>query len=844
MTLVLVQSRLGSTRLNEKGLLPLGDKPVIAHVLDTMHLVPADAYYLATDEASYDRLAPIAASCGYECFAGPAEDVLERFCLLIEKTGADIIVRATGDNPFLFADAARDSLVEFQKKIKYEEDCDYFTYTGLPHGSGIEVLSAKALLEARTLTKSPYDHEHVGPALYNHQDRWTCVFEPSPEKWNHPELRTTIDTFGDYRRALRMFAAMKDDGPVAAATSDADCREVAERRTRAIIEAANLPYIKSPVLFVPSVEAGHGTGHLRRCLSLAKELTADIYIPDTVQELQATSCTEASLLAEAEPLLAETSLSPFQVLRTLPAVSEAEVKPLYSLVVADMFVLAGPFAQKLRTLGPLAAIDEGAENTDPCDYLLDIIPAVQYTRRPNFQNADFIPLPAHRKTAPVTEVRTALICIGGEDPAGFTAMAKAACEELGLTVTAVTPDAPVPDLKEKLADYDLVVTHYGFTAFEARAAGCKVLLLATTPLHHRLSEAQNFRCIPARELTSAEKARDAFARAGALKADTALTRDAVPSADVALKAETAGKSDASLHSDLASYIRYLSSGHRNFCPVCRTNSSDKVAARTPDKTYRTCPDCGMTYLSWSIKPVSDYGKAYFFEDYRKQYGKTYLEDFDSIKAQGERRMEYIKDLYKDKKLLPKKILDIGCAYGPFLAAAAQSGWRCYGTDISEDAVTYVRDTLGFQSVTAAYPALDTDELGSKTFGAVTMWYVIEHFEDLDAVLSKTAELLPAGGIFAFGTPAGHGVSMTYSPEKFFAQSPSDHYSIWDMKSCKKILSKYGFRVVKTVSTGHHAERFPLRKPAEKGSLAYRLLTAYSRMRHLGDSFEVYCVKSR
>lgn len=818
MTLVLVQSRLGSTRLPEKGLLPLGGKPVIAHVLDTMHHVPADAYYLATDEASYDRLAPVAASCGYECFAGPAEDVLERFCLLIEKTGADVIVRATGDNPFLFADAAAASLEVFLKRIKDCNPCDYFTYTGLPHGSGIEVFSASSLLKARGLTKSPYDHEHVGPALYNHKDLWNCVFEPAPEKWNHPELRTTIDTYGDYRRAVKMFAAMKENGPAAGAEPEA--------RTAAIIETAELPHVQNAVLFVPSTAAGHGTGHLRRCLSLAKALCADIYVPGD------------ATLSEAEPLLAEAGLEPFQIVRMLPAVTNAESRPVWSLVVADMFCLSEEMARKLRAFGPLAAIDEGSSFTDCCDYLLDIIPAVQYTRKPNLQNPHFIPLPEHRKDFPVTEVKTALVCVGGEDPAGFTAVAKAACESLGLAVTAVTPEAPVPNLKEKLADYDLVVTHYGFTAFEARAAGCRVLLLATTPLHQKLSEAQGFTCIPAKKLVSAERAAEAFTRAGVLKADGALSDgDAAESGvhEAFQPAETG---------DLASYIAHLASGHRNCCPVCRTDSSDEVVARTPDKTFRKCPECGMVYLSWSRKPVSDYGKAYFFEEYQKQYGKTYLDDFESIRKQGERRMKEICSLYQDKKLLPKKVLDIGCAYGPFLAAAAQAGWRCYGTDISEDAVTYVRDTLGFQAVTASYPALDTDELGSRTFGAVTMWFVIEHFENLDKVLSTTAELLPKGGIFAFGTPAGHGVSGTYSPDVFYAQSPSDHYSIWDRKTCRKILSKYGFRVVKIVSTGHHAERFPLKKRAAAGTAAYRMLTAFSRMCHLGDTFEVYCVKDR
>ena len=69
--------------------------------------------FIPTDDESYERLEPVAKNCGWNCFAGSADDVLSRFCRIAEKADADIIVRATGDNPFLFYDAAQASLERF-----------------------------------------------------------------------------------------------------------------------------------------------------------------------------------------------------------------------------------------------------------------------------------------------------------------------------------------------------------------------------------------------------------------------------------------------------------------------------------------------------------------------------------------------------------------------------------------------------------------------------------------------------------------------------------------------------------------------------------------------------------
>ena len=222
--------------------------------------------------------------CGWNLFAGSEFDVLDRFCSFlrfIENTEIqnfpDIIVRATADNPFLFYDCASKMIDAYEEKVKYgllrdkNFKIDYFTWTGLPHGSGVEILKTLSLLESVNYTSSPYDHEHVGPALYNHKDRYNCVFEPAPEMWNYPELRTTVDTFQDFFRAKTIINYVKLQNNLSVLEKPLD--------SQAVIDACNSKSVKYPILFVPNIDGSHGSGHLKRCLELASLLCADIYFP-------------------------------------------------------------------------------------------------------------------------------------------------------------------------------------------------------------------------------------------------------------------------------------------------------------------------------------------------------------------------------------------------------------------------------------------------------------------------------------------------------------------------------------------------------------------------------------
>lgn len=853
MTVVIIQCRLSSTRLANKAMMSIGKKPLVWWTMRAMKKVSAARYVLATDEASLEALSPIAAEAGYEIIAGPLEDVLERFCIVIRETNADTVLRATADNPYLFYEAAISLLDEYNRR----GNIDYITYTGLPHGSGVEVMNAAALLKAGE-EASAFDREHVGPSLYNHKDKFNCVEMNAPSRFNHPSLRTTVDTMADLRRARLL------ERVVYKMRRDAGEEDDTAYTTEEIINALNTPCVKHPILFVPSTIAGQGTAHLRRCREAAEKAGGFLFIPDSKGEGDISALLSIDIIDGIIHSGEEDSnFAPWQVVHTMPEKGD------YALIVCDSFMLDKDEAKYFSDCAPLLSIDDGGKDTSLCDCLIDIIPSILH-RKANIEDPALMAMPIRVRTEEKAksiedfnkESVKVLVCFGGEDPANLTcktaeaikealpnaevfAIVNGAEKEAGekLDKAGIKTMPPLPLLREKLADYSLVVTHYGLTAYEAKAAGCAVLLCNTTPLHGALSRKYGF--------TSLDK--------NNIKAEKVIALLSAPSALYPASSTVLPSLDKDY--SLPSILQQAASGRRLNCPVCGKDLRGEVVSRSSRQTYRRCPNCHIVYMSWTMDSAFSsayYGANYFNKQYKEQYGKTYLEDFDAIKAQGVRRIKEIdklcrsarrgggragEDKERDKR---GSILDIGCAYGPFLKAAQEDKWQVFGTDVSDEAVSYVHSTLLLPAAVSLFPDFDAArEFGISAFDAVSMWYVIEHFQDLNSVLSLVSSLVKKGGVFAFSTPSGEGVSAKMQKDKFFEESPADHYTIWEPSRAEKILSKYGFKVEKTISTGHHAERFPdkLRLAGSKGEgFGEKAVLAASHLFKLGDTCEVYCRK--
>ena len=898
---VIVQARLNSSRLPRKAIRSLCGKPLLAYTLDAMRQIPAERYILACDYASAVAFAPIAEQFHYMLISGSETDVLGRFCSVVKKFETSLrpittIIRATADNPFLFVEAAEASLKRF---VELEEP-DYFTYTGLPHGSGIEILKAKSLLTAEQLTDSSYDHEHVGPALYRHTDTFICVMEPAPLQWYAPHLRTTVDTQEDFDRAELMVQYLQKE------------KSVMPPSAAAVMKACR--YAGRIAVFIPSIREGQGSGHLRRaCLlmrALSDHLRCILY-----------------LRGSSHPPFVQEIIKKMEI----TAVT-GEIPGNACLFILDNFRTDAEEMLRLKRIAPVVALDEGGQGRAFADYLIDILPTLPHSAelvmpntlsmpqegaeplnrsarnaasnrpdtpalsgapvnrkavrieaaealRANLTEIRFIALPQTRKQSGALkkyekngryffvpeEIKTLIVC-GGEDAARMALPLADSLAALGTEVSVIAPHEKtysqrqvnlyvypyLEHLRDRLCEWDVVVTHYGFTAFEALAAGCAVILIAPTEYHYALGIAAGFSTLPA-GIPTAENFKALF------KSGIAVPTLVTPQSEA---------------KSLAHFILKLSAATAHRCPLCDEPALFPPQGRAENKTVALCQNCGMYYPSFIAAEEKDYSEQYFFEEYQAQYGKTYLEDFESIKRQGLRRMDIINALYakifragKEEALFEglhhgtKRVLDVGCAYGPFLAAAKESGWSPVGTDISAGAVHYVCNTLQIPACQAPFPVLPprfpftvertfTEQrnqalsipLEAGSFSAVTMWFVIEHFQDLGSVLHKVSELLVGGGIFAFSTPALSGVTGRWNRRLFFTQSPTDHYTIWDRRQAKKQLAQYGFTVKKIVSIGHHPERFPHAAKIKRGGLRWNILMLISKLFKLGDSMEIYAVR--
>ncbi|GMO40357.1 MAG: hypothetical protein Pg6C_01150 [Treponemataceae bacterium] len=88
--------------------------------------------------------------------------------------------------------------------------------------------------------------------------------------------------------------------------------------------------------------------------------------------------------------------------------------------------------------------------------------------------------------------------------------------------------------------------------------------------------------------------------------------------------------------------------------MCGGRGGDAMP-RVKDKTYRRCRSCCVTYLSFARGGEKiEYAESYFFDEYKKQYGKTYLEDFESIKQRGKGRAAHSPDVAADWRLPDSK----------------------------------------------------------------------------------------------------------------------------------------------------------------------------------------------
>lgn len=206
---VLLQVRIDSSRLPGKALKNICGLTVIEHAMRALKKIPSDKHVLVTATGDESYFSDLAIKQGFELFSGSRGDVLDRFIQAGRQCKADVIIRATGDNPLVAYEPASFLL----ESIMGNPVWDYTAMRGLPLGCGVEVFRFSALERAAGKTDAPYDHEHVTPYIYNNPEQFRLEYFDAPADMAS-DARVTLDTLKDYQSITEVFHSLYTDKPV------------------------------------------------------------------------------------------------------------------------------------------------------------------------------------------------------------------------------------------------------------------------------------------------------------------------------------------------------------------------------------------------------------------------------------------------------------------------------------------------------------------------------------------------------------------------------------------------------------------------------------------------------
>lgn len=236
-TAVIIQARMGSSRLPGKVLLDIAGQPMLARVVERARRAKTvDQVIVATTtEPDDDPVAHFCHARGYVCYRGSLQDVLDRYYQAARLFQVSVIVRLTADCPLIDPELIDQTVRAFQAG-GFDFACNRLpppysrTY---PIGLDVEVCTFEALQRAWREADQPHQREHVMPYLYEEARsvRWRARLEagiqdmPVPAfiddapqghfrvlqldySLDYGSLRWTVDTPQDLELVRQVYAHM------------------------------------------------------------------------------------------------------------------------------------------------------------------------------------------------------------------------------------------------------------------------------------------------------------------------------------------------------------------------------------------------------------------------------------------------------------------------------------------------------------------------------------------------------------------------------------------------------------------------------------------------------------
>ena len=206
---IVIQARMGSTRLPGKVLKKLGDKNLLEYILVRLKKLKHNVKIViaSSDLLRDDELELFCSKRNISFFRGSEKNVLQRYYLCSKENNFLHTVRLTGDNPFIDVEEL-DNLIELHLRTQ----ADYSrSFSSLPKGVGSEIFTMQALEESYLNGNQENHKEHVNEYIEENENKFKILELKVNKEKQRPEISLTVDTPEDYRKACFIVKNAKNE---------------------------------------------------------------------------------------------------------------------------------------------------------------------------------------------------------------------------------------------------------------------------------------------------------------------------------------------------------------------------------------------------------------------------------------------------------------------------------------------------------------------------------------------------------------------------------------------------------------------------------------------------------
>jgi spore coat polysaccharide biosynthesis protein SpsF len=220
---MIMQARMGSTRLPGKSMMDLAGAPLVGRILERVKkCTMLDDIVLATsDQPGDDVLEELARNQGVSAFRGSEDDLLDRYYQAAKAFNADVIVRFPADNP-VPEPAEIDRIVAYHLtgQSDFSSNLAEVFGNGYPDGIGAEVVSFEPIEEVWLAVSDPYKREHLHLSFFDYKSQ-TAV-DPGkyrigtvqcPAAFRRPDLVLDVNTREQYDFMVKLYEYLYPRNP-------------------------------------------------------------------------------------------------------------------------------------------------------------------------------------------------------------------------------------------------------------------------------------------------------------------------------------------------------------------------------------------------------------------------------------------------------------------------------------------------------------------------------------------------------------------------------------------------------------------------------------------------------